>query len=206
MNDDEMNDQDVLRSLRLMAELEKDVPVSQREIAGRLGIAVGLVNSYLKTLVKKGYVQVKAYPRNRFAYLLTAKGLVEKSQLACRHLGNFHKLYRITRQDSLALFRTLHQRGGERVVFCGLDDLTEIAYLSLREAGLELAAVMDVAAGSRFLGFPVVSLEEGIGAGDGPIVITCLPRAEELKSLLLQRGVAEQSIFSPTYRYEELWR
>ena len=30
-----------------------------------------------------------------------------------------------------------------QVAFCGLDDLTDIAYLSLREAQLELAAVMD---------------------------------------------------------------
>jgi DNA-binding MarR family transcriptional regulator len=204
MNDNGKNDPEALRSLLLMAELEKGEPISQREIAGRLGIALGLVNSYLKTLVKKGFVQVKAYPRNRFAYLLTPKGFAEKSHLAYRHLSNFHKLYRITRQDSLTLFRSLRERGVERVAFCGLDDLTEIAYLSLREAGLELAAVMDDQEGLSFLGIPAVSLEEGVGAGGWPVVITSLPRAGQLKAGLLQLGVAEQDIFAPSYSYEEV--
>jgi DNA-binding MarR family transcriptional regulator len=189
-----------------MAELEEGKPISQREIAGRLGIALGLVNSYLKTLVKKGFVQVKAYPRNRFAYLLTPQGFAEKSHLAYRHLSNFHKLYQITRQDSLALFRALRERGVERVAFCGLDDLTEIAYLSLREAGLELGVVMDEPAGSSFLGIPVLSLVEGVGAESGPIVITSPPRSGQLKAALHQLGVAAQDIYSPSFSYEEIWR
>jgi predicted transcriptional regulator len=206
MNDKETNDQESLRSLLLMTELETGEPVSQREIAGRLGIALGLVNSYLKTLVKKGCVQVKAYPRNRFAYLLTPKGFAEKSRLAYRHLGNFHKLYRITRQDSLEIFRALRASGVERVAFCGVDDLTEIAYLSLCEAGLELAAVMDAEAGGSFIGNPVVSLDEGIGAGSRPVVITSMPRADELKAALLELGVAEQDILAPSYSYEDVLR
>lgn len=206
MNANDSNDPEALRSLLLLTELEKGEPVSQREIAGRLGIALGLVNSYLKTLVKKGCVQVKAYPRNRYAYLLTPKGFAEKSRLAYRHLGNFHKLYRISRQDSLALFRSLRERGVERVAFCGVDDLTEIAYLSLCEAGVDLAVVMDAEAGGQFIGMPVVSLEEGVGAGSGPIVITCLPRAGELKAGLRKLGVVEQDILAPSYSYEEVLR
>jgi DNA-binding MarR family transcriptional regulator len=206
MNDNGKNDPEALRALLLMAELEKGDPISQREIAGRLGIALGLVNSYLRSLIARGFVTVKAYPRNRFAYLLTPKGFAEKSHLAYRHLSNFHRLYRITRQDNLTLFRSLRQRGVERVAFCGLDDLTEIAYLSLREAGLELAAVMDEEAGSSFIGIPVVSLEEGIGAGSVPIVTTSLPRAEQLKGALRRLGVTEQNIFAPSYSYEEILR
>jgi DNA-binding MarR family transcriptional regulator len=206
MNDDPRDDRDDYRSLLLMTELEEGKPISQREIAGRLGIALGLVNSYLKTLVKKGYVQVRAYPRNRYAYLLTPQGIAEKSHLAYRHLSNFHKLYRITRQDSLALFSSLRARGVERVAFCGLDALTEIAFLSLREAGLELSTVMDEEAGESFIGIPVVTLQEGIGTAGTPIVITSLPRAEQLKSALRELGVAEQDIFSPSYSYEEILR
>lgn len=206
MNNSDRHDPEALRSLLLMAELEEGKPISQREIAGRLGIALGLVNSYLKTLVKKGYVQVKAYPRNRFAYLLTPQGFAEKSHLAYRHLSNFHKLYRITRQDSLVLFRSLRRNGVERVAFCGLDDLTEIAYLSLRDAGLDLTLVMDEQGEGSFLGLPIVSLAAGVGKARGPIVITSPPRAGQLKETLLGLGVAEQDIFSPSFSYEEILR
>lgn len=206
MNNDGKNDQDSLRALMLMTELEKGEPISQREIAGRLGIALGLVNSYLKSLVKKGLVQVKAYPRNRFAYLLTPKGLAEKSHLAYLHLSNYHKLYRVTRQDSLALFHGLRERGVKSVRFCGVEYLTEIIYLSLCEAGLELTLVMDDEEGEGFLGRPVVSLDEGIRVDGGPIVITCLPRAQQLTSRLRELGVEEDEIYAPKYRYEDLLR
>jgi len=188
-----------------MTELEKGEPLSQREIAGRLGIALGLVNSYLKTLVKKGYVQVKAYPRNRFAYLLTPTGFAEKSRLAFQHLSNFHKLYRITRQESLALFIRLREQGVERVSFCGLDDLTEIAYLSLQEARLELEQVIDSTAG-RFLDLDVVLMAEGAKAASGPIVITALQRTEELKRELLALGVEVGCIYGPALSFEEIIR
>jgi predicted transcriptional regulator len=188
-----------------MAELEEGEPISQREIAGRLGIALGLVNSYLKTLVAKGYVTVKTMPRNRFAYLLTPKGFAEKSRLAYQHLSNFHKLYRITRQDSLNLFTTLRSQGIRKVAFCGIDDHTEIAYLSLREAGIELAAVMDDAATGTFITYAVVSLEQGAQLAC-PIVITSLARADQLKGALLQLGVEGERIYPPTFSFEEALR
>jgi DNA-binding MarR family transcriptional regulator len=203
MNNGQHNDQENLRSFLLMSELESGEPVTQREIAGRLGIALGLVNSYLKTLAAKGFVTVKAMPRNRFAYLLTPKGFAEKSRLAFHHLSNFNKLYRVTRQDSLARFKSLRERGVNRVAFCGLDDLTEIAYLSLREAQLELAVVMDEKEGGRFIDYPVVSLEEGVDSLECPIVITSLQRAVELKVALRGLKVKEEMIFSPSFSFEE---
>ena len=204
MNTNDGNHQDEYRSLLLMTELEKGEPISQREIAGRLGIALGLVNSYLKTLVQKGFVTVKTMPRNRFAYLLTPKGLTEKSQLAFRHLSNFHKLYRMTRHDSLLRFRSLHEQGVQRVAFCGLDDLTEIAYLSLREAQLELALVMDDKSGELFIDYPVVSLEQGVKELNCPVIITALQRAQILKAELVKLGVKEGEIFAPAYSFEEV--
>ena len=203
MNISGSDNQDDYRSLLLMTELEEGKPISQREIAGRLGIALGLVNSYLKTLVAKGLVTVKAMPRNRFAYLLTPNGFAEKSQLAYRHLSNFHKLYRITRQDSLLRFRSLRERGVQRVAFCGLDDLTEIVYLSLREAQLGLAVVMDEESGGRFIDYPVVSLEQGVEALNCPIVITSLQRAVELKAALQELGVGPERILAPSFSFEE---
>jgi DNA-binding MarR family transcriptional regulator len=206
MNTNRDNDRDNLRSFLLMSELESGEPISQREIAGRLGIALGLVNSYLKNLAAKGFVTVKAMPRNRFAYLLTPRGFAEKSRLAFQHLHNFNKLYRITRQDSLALFTCLREQGVKRVSFCGLDDLTEIAYLSLQEARLELEQVIDDAAGGRFLGREVTTLSEGAKAASGPIVVTALQRAEELKRGLVELGVEEERIYGPSLSFEEILR
>jgi len=67
MNDNSEKTLDSYRSLLLMSEIVGEEPLSQREISQRLGIAVGLVNSYLKNLVAKGFVRVKNFPSNRYA-------------------------------------------------------------------------------------------------------------------------------------------
>jgi len=205
MNDKLNKAQNNLRSFLLMSELEKGEPISQREISSRLNIALGLVNSYLKTLVQKGFVTVKSYPRKRYAYLLTPKGFAEKSRLAYQHLSNFNKLYRVTRQDSFALFTRLREQGIKEVSFCGLDDLTEIFFLSLQEAGLDLVTVMGVQkTEQKFFRRPVVRLVEGVKISSGAILLTALQRAEELKQELLRLGVAEERIYGPALSFEEI--
>jgi DNA-binding MarR family transcriptional regulator len=207
MNNDRENSQDDLRSFLLMSELESNEPISQREIAGRLNIALGLVNSYLKNLAAKGYVTVKAMPRNRYAYLLTPTGFAEKSRLAFQHLGNFNKLYQFARQDSHSLFARLREEGISRVSFCGVDELTEIFFLSLQEAGIELETVMDTRNNSEpFFNRRVVQLPEGIKASGSPIVLTSLQRSEELKQALLNLGVIDAKILGPALSYESILR
>ena len=187
---------DDLNAFQLLSEVADEQPVSQRELAKRLGIALGLVNSYIKNFVSKGFIRIKNYPRNRYAYLLTPQGMAEKARLAYQHVHYFSNLYMVTRQDYLRLFRELAERGIFRVVFCGVDEVAEIAWLSLREAGLELVDVMDDGpAGAVFMGREVVTLARGLLAGNHRIVITSLKRAELLRQRLRDLGVSDDAIF-----------
>lgn len=200
MNVQKEGNQDELRSLLLMHELEDGAPLSQREIAGRLGIALGLVNAYLKTLVHKGYIQIKAYPRNRFAYLLTPEGFAEKSRLAYQHVTQFHRLFRTARQDSSTIFSRLREQGVSEVAFCGVDEFTEIAYLSLCDAGLALSAVYDNSqVGVNFFGITVQELHNGMTLSTAPIVITSLRHAESYRNDLLCAGVEVHRIHGPLF-------
>src|SRR5512144_3031521 len=143
MNGDSGKTTDTYRSFLLMEEISREEPVTQRELSRRLDIALGLVNSYLKNLVAKGYVRIKAFPRNRYAYILTPQGIAEKSRLAYQHLSYFTNLYRIARQDYAALFQALAATGVKSVSFCGVDEVAEIAHLSLQQTGIRLIAVME---------------------------------------------------------------
>ena len=196
MNDAVEKPLDSSRSLQLLSEISGEEPLSQRELSRRLGIAVGLVNSYLKNLVSKGFVRVKDFPSNRYAYLLTPQGIAEKSRLAYQHLSYFTSLYTVARQDYLDLFRRLENAGVREVVFCGVDEVAEVAYLSLRETGLELVAVMDDERhGEVFFGIPVVALADVLGKVGTPVVISSLKRRDELAQALRGLGVAGGGIF-----------
>ena len=187
---------DTHRSFLLLSEIEREETVSQRELASRLGIALGLVNSYLKNLVAKGYVRIRSFPKNRYGYLLTPQGLAEKSRLAYQHLSYFTNLYQIARQDYLALFRSLHASGIRRVSFCGVDETAEIAYLSLRETGLELVEVMDDQhAGENFFEKKISPLVTSRETTNLPIIITSLKRGDDLEAELLRRNINRSIIF-----------
>ncbi|MCM2357630.1 MAG: winged helix-turn-helix transcriptional regulator [Geobacteraceae bacterium] len=197
MNDHDEKMLDTYRSFLLISEIAKEESLSQRELAQRLGIALGLVNSYLKNLIAKGYVRVKNFPRNRYSYLLTPQGVAEKSRLAYQHLRYFTNLYTTTRQDYLALFHRLGVDKVRKVAFCGMDEVTEIAYLSLLETDLTLVAVMDdEAAGRDFFGLPVVSLADGVLVERQGIILTSLKKEGQLRERLRQLGAAGNAIFS----------
>jgi len=195
MNSIDNGSPDDIKAFQLLSEVSDDQPVSQRELAKRLGIALGLVNSYIKNFVAKGYIRIKNYPHNRYAYLLTPHGIAEKGRLAYQHVHYFTSLYTVTRQDYLQLFRQLAERGISRVAFCGVDEVAEIAWLSLRESGLELVEVMDDRnIGSDFMGRQIVSLNRGLLSVNHWIVITSMKRSGQLKAYLRERGVSDEMI------------
>ena len=197
MNEHNEKSYESYRSLQLLSEITGEEPLSQRELSRRLGIAVGLVNSYLKNLVAKGYVRVKNFPSNRYAYLLTPQGIAEKSRLAYQHLSYFTSLYTVARQDYLDLFRRLEAAGVREVAFCGVDEVAEVAYLSLQETGLKLVLVMDDSkSGESFFGVSVVALAEGLQKASPPIVVTSLKRRAALTESLSVLGVTEGRIFA----------
>src|SRR5690349_8309728 len=80
--------------LGLLESVERDGGQSQRRIASELGIALGLVNAYLKRCVKKGLVKVSEAPARRYAYYLTPQGFAEKSRLTVEYLSHSFSFFR----------------------------------------------------------------------------------------------------------------
>ena len=56
LEQDTSNDQTHDRELRVLAEVDSDPEVTQRDLARRVGIALGLTNFLLRNLVQKGYI------------------------------------------------------------------------------------------------------------------------------------------------------
>src|SRR5258706_13035989 len=66
--------------LGLLESVERGGEQSQRRLASELGVALGLVNAYLKRCINKGLVKGSEAPARRYAYYLTPPGLTEKSR------------------------------------------------------------------------------------------------------------------------------
>jgi DNA-binding MarR family transcriptional regulator len=145
-------------STRLMLDvIETRDHITQRDLAGELGIALGLTNIYLKRCIGKGLVKVRKAPARRYAYYLTSKGFTEKARLTARYLTRSLSFFRLAREDCSSLFRACEARGVERVALAGVGDLCEIAVLASHDSGVRVAAILDAETNRQQLaGVPVV--------------------------------------------------
>jgi len=144
--------------LGLLTSIERDSAITQRKLAGDLGIALGLANSYLRRCVRKGLVKMSQVPLNRYAYYLTPQGFAEKSRLTAEYLTVSFDFFRRARGDCAMLLRQCTARGWRRVALYGAGDLAEIVVLSAGETGIDVALVIDPGqAGGRCAGLPVVA-------------------------------------------------
>jgi EPS-associated MarR family transcriptional regulator len=75
---------------KLMQLLGTNSKASQRDVARELGISLGKVNYCLRALISKGWVKVSRFKNSNhkaaYMYLLTPRGLEQKSSLALSFL------------------------------------------------------------------------------------------------------------------------
>jgi DNA-binding MarR family transcriptional regulator len=183
------------RSLQILDELSNNDSLTQRDLSGRLGIALGLVNSYIKNLVAKGYITVKAIPTKRYAYYLTPKGFTEKTKLTYDLLHDYTRVYREARKNLKQLFHDLQENGMKRIVFAGSDEVAEIAYITLQETNIELAGVVDLGSGGAlFFGKQVKPLGHLQDMQYDCVVVASYVNRDKIRHALLQQGVDKKAI------------
>lgn len=115
-------------TLELLDAIEQRCDVSQRHLAAKLGIALGLTNSYLKRCARKGLVKVKEVPANRYLYYLTPQGFAEKSRLTAKFLSTSLTFYRQSAEACTEVFQYCEENKLGKILLCGPSDLAEIAY------------------------------------------------------------------------------
>ncbi len=134
---------DEMRDLRLLEELEKNPIVSQRELSHKFGIALGVTNACLKRMARKGWIRIRDLNPRKIGYYLTPKGFVEKSRLTI-HLISFRVQHYSELKKVIANRLLEMQRDGrQRVVFYGVSDEMEVAFVTLQGVNLKLVGIVD---------------------------------------------------------------
>ncbi|MDU8946165.1 MarR family EPS-associated transcriptional regulator [Ovoidimarina sediminis] len=108
----EMREDARFRVLRL---LEDQPDLSQRQIAEELGISLGSVNYCLKGLVDRGLVKIRNFRSSRnkmgYAYLLTPRGVAEKSALTGAFLARRMREYEALKAEIAAVEEQMGEAG-----------------------------------------------------------------------------------------------
>jgi DNA-binding MarR family transcriptional regulator len=183
--------------LGLLESVERDGAQSQRKLASDLGIALGLVNAYLKRCVKKGLVKIGQAPARRYAYYLTPHGFAEKSRLTVEYLSRSFSFFRRAREDCSSVLKAARARGWNRIALVGVSDLAEIATICALEQGVTIVAVVDAKARSdRFVGAPIVASIDAVPGDFDALVVTDLQATRETLKVVL--GALEvERVFVP---------
>lgn len=177
----------------LLQSVERDGGQTQRRLATELGIALGLVNAYVKRCIKKGLVKVGEAPTRRYAYYLTPQGFAEKSRLTVEYFTHSFSFFRQARTDCADVFAIATERGWNSVVLAGISDLAEIARIASLESDVSVVGVVDgQASAESFVGLMVFADFDGVAAEFDGVVITALRSAHETYIAAVERFGAKR--------------
>jgi len=184
-----------LRTLKFLEELDKQQIQSQRELSQKLNLSLGLVNSFLKRLIQKGYFKAATIPKNRIKYILTPHGVAEKTRLTYEYIQFSLNYYRDTRYKLELLFNDFVTRGSLKIVFWGVSELSEIAYLSLLDMPLKLVAIVDDNnVGQKFFKLEVKSSSELDSLFYNTILITSINNNPNISEILFKKGIPKEKV------------
>ena len=189
------------RDLEILTAIGEGRPVTQRALAQRLGVALGLTNLYVKRLARKGFIKITEFPskpaaRKRLRYVLTPKGLLEKTRLTYDYMTDSLGVYRRTRATLRETLSHLPGDGAKRVVLYGIGEAAELAYITLKELGLEPVGVFAREAGGEFLGFPVRKVDEVPDELVDGIIVATFDRPEPHLAELAALGIPAEKLLT----------
>jgi DNA-binding MarR family transcriptional regulator len=188
-------DKENIHILRLMGEIERDASPSQRELSSRLNLSLGLVNTFIKRLVNKGYFKVKTMPRNRVKYFLTPKGLARKSRLTVEYLQYSVNFYKDIKNLLVNKFKEMEKARLNTVMFFGAGEVAELAYLYMQLTDLQLVGIIDDSQdGGDFFEFGVAALDLLDQKDWDVILLTRLDNMDQDINTLVGKGVNPDKI------------
>jgi ribosomal protein S25 len=182
------------RDLRMLEAVHRDSRVTQRGLASKLGIALGLANVYLKRMIHKGYIKCVNVQPNRISYLITPRGIAEKARLTYEFMDYSLHLYGEVRQHLREAMQDCAAEG-KRVAIFGSGEAAELAYLSLKESGMEPVAIFDQEGGRVFLSMPVRPIAEHTSVDYDLMIVATLDRSSQPAADLQRVGVPREKQF-----------
>lgn len=158
-------------TLGVLTAIERDPAMTQRSAASEVGVALGLVNAYLKRCVRKGWVKIQQVPRKRYVYYLTPRGFAEKARLTSEYLSFSLDFFRRARAQFDEAISACAARGWTRVVIVGDTELAEIATLCCHDREVTpLGILAPGSAAKRFAGLPVFASLDQMPEADAAIL------------------------------------
>jgi len=128
-------------TLGVLEAIDSKKSITQRSISKDLDMALGLVNSYLKRCVKKGFIKIQQAPKNRYLYYLTPRGFSEKAKLTAEFLTSSFTFFRKSRDQIEEILDNCNKKNWKRILLFGNSELAEITSLYSKNYEVQIIQV-----------------------------------------------------------------
>jgi DNA-binding MarR family transcriptional regulator len=122
---------------RLLEILSREQYASQRQVARKAGLSLGMVNLVLRRLAKTGYIKVSALNGQTMRYVLTPKGSAELAKRSYEYFLHVISSFGELRDGIAALVRDRYEHGERHFLIYGRSDVADIADLACRTSALD---------------------------------------------------------------------
>lgn len=119
-------------TLQIFDIIERNPRTSQRKITIQTGLAAGLVHSFMRRVISKGWIRAKQVNAKRWLYFITPAGFVEKSWLTMNYLSRTLQSYSKAQDSINNMLKICVENKWRRLVVAGENELAEIAALTIR--------------------------------------------------------------------------
>ncbi|MBU2439859.1 winged helix-turn-helix transcriptional regulator [bacterium] len=147
--------------LNTLLELKQNPSLTQRSLAHRLNISLGLTNAILQNLIHRGWIKAKRMTGRKILYLITPQGMARATNLIYDRFRETQNYYQYTKELLTSYLIDLYNQGKRKAIIYGTNQLAEITYLSLLNSPLKLHSILsDDPSKKKFLGRQVFTISD----------------------------------------------
>jgi predicted transcriptional regulator len=182
-------------TLRILDEISRESLITQRTLSSSLNIALGLVNTYIKRLAKKGHIKITKGPLNRVKYVLTRKGFTHRVSLTYNFMQSSINYFKEARQRIDIIYGQMIKAGVSSILIWGDGEIAELCYISLRGLPIKLIGVVDNNKNDNgFFGHNIYSFEDVKNLEYDAILIASFSKKEMQK--IEDLGIDKNKVYS----------
>jgi DNA-binding MarR family transcriptional regulator len=180
-----MMDSKAIKELEILHEVSTNEHVSQRHLSEKLGMAAGLVHLYLKRLAHKGFIKVSGINKRRLKYLLTPRGIAEKTRLTYEFALISYKFIMAATDDIRKKLSEIESPQRPGVVVFGTGEPAELCLQIIKEFNIQVLGVVDdKIETTKYFGHPVIPTDLLGNLRFEKLIIAKVDARDEVESML----------------------
>ena len=173
----------LFRRLSVMLSISDAPNKSQHAIARQTHLSSSMVNNYIKSLVREGFIRVSGSTNRTQTYHLTASGRNVLRNDFLAYSAEIVQLYGAVKREIAMILRSFYDEGIRTVVLFGAAETAEVVHAALKSTDLVVIGVVDSdhsKQGKPFNGLIVQPPDKLLKIMPDAVVITSFGRQEEI--------------------------